>query len=217
MLKKYINVLVASEFQILCHCLQHYLNGELSTTPTDSVTSIDALNRHLQETHIDVAIIDLSLLKPSGLTAIKETLKAEPGLKIIVLSRNEKEPFISKCMANGALGYISLKSKPEELLDAIHRVHNNEKYLSHEVAYDFAMSSLSNENQALSGLTNREHQVFILLAQGIAVKDIAEDIFLSPKTVHVYRANIMKKLGIQNSSELTLIALKNNMISIDAI
>lgn len=165
----------------------------------------------------DVAIIDLSLLKPSGLAELRQILKQDPGLKIIVLSCTEKEPFITQCMENGALGYLSLKCSKDELVEAIHTVYRNEKYLSRDVAYSYAISSLNKNDNPISALTAREYQVFTMLAKGSAVADIARALFISPKTVHVYRANIFSKLKLSSAFELTLLALRQGVISIDVM
>ena len=214
---KTINILLACEYQIVCLGIARYLEDNNKVAVTHTVSSLSKVYSTLKANQIDIAFIELTLLKSSGLTAIKDTLKIDPGLKIIVLSRNEKEPFISKCMEFGALGFVSLKCQPNELFGAIDSVHHNNKYLSQDVAYDYAISNLDKNQQLFSVLTTREYQVFTQLSRGLTVTEIAASIHLSPKTVHVYRANIMKKLGIKNASELTLIALKHGIISIDVV
>ena len=217
MSKKKINILLACEYHIVSLGIAQYLETNNQRTSTKTTSTLSSLYSTLKQTQVDIAIVELTLLKSSGLTVIKDIIKIDPGLKIIVLSRNEKEPFISKSMEFGALGYVSLKCQPQELLDAIESVYLNKKYLSKDVAYEFALSNLDNKQQPFSLLTTREYQVFTQLSQGISVNGIAESIHLSPKTIHVYRADIMNKLGLKNSSELTLIALKHGIISIDVV
>lgn len=212
-----INTLLACEYQIVCLGIAKYLENNDKVSVTHTVSTLSTLYSTLNKHQIDIAFVELALLKSSGLSAIKDILKLDPGLKIIVLSRNEKEPFISKCMELGALGYVSLKCQPQELFEALNTVYRNDKYLSQDVAYDFALSNLEKNEQVFSVLTTREYQVFTQLSQGKSVAEIAEGIHLSPKTVHVYRSNIMGKLGAKNVSELTLIALKHGIISIDVI
>jgi DNA-binding NarL/FixJ family response regulator len=212
-----ISVLLACEYQIICLGIAKLIEDQTDLTVFGRAPSLADLTAILKKSHVDVALIELALLKPGGLSVIKDILKIDPGLKVVVLSRNEKEPFISHCIENGALGYISLACQPDELAEAIRCVYGNEKYLSRNVAYEFAISSLNKDKKALSSLTTREYQVFTMLCHGKSVTDIAKSIHLSPKTVHVYRANIMNKLGVRNLAELTLIALKGGIVSIDSV
>jgi DNA-binding NarL/FixJ family response regulator len=171
----------------------------------------------IQQSSIDVLVIELSLLKTSGLMLIRELINLDPALRVLVMSRKEKEPFISKCIEYGALGYISLQCSVDELITAINTVYQGNNYLSQDVAYSFALSKLNNNQDCVLQLTDREYQVFTALAQGMCVKDIAMNMCLSPKTVHVYRSNIMKKLNVTNTAELTIIAFKNGIITIDLV
>lgn len=214
---KPISVLLASQFSVVRLGVITYLKDCLDIVCQHQVESLQQVAEQLTHANADVAIIDLSLLKPSGLADLRLLIKQDPGLKVIVLSRSEKEPFITQCMDNGALGYLSLKCTQAELIEAIRTVYRNEKYLSQDVAYGYAMASLNKTESALSSLTAREYQVFTLLAKGSAVAEIAKALFISPKTVHVYRANIFFKLGLSGVFELTLLALRHGVISIDVL
>lgn len=189
-------------------------NTEFSIRQESNFSSIYSV---LRQQKLDVVLIELVFLKSSGLLSLKELLKAYPLLKIIVLGRGEREPFISKSFEYGALGYLSLKCEPKEIAQAVDKVLRGEKYLSHQVALDYAMSNLEKNQHIASILTVREYQVFVELAKGRSASEIGALLHLSPKTIHVYRANILEKLHVKNSSELTLIALKHGIISIDVI
>lgn len=210
-----ISILHITEYTVIQLGVAVYLkNTDYTVRHSDS---INGAVRMLADGDVDIVIIDLALLKPSGLAAIKVLLKHDPGLKIIVLSRNEREPFITQGIDNGALGYLSLRCTQDELIDAIHTVYRNERYLSRDVAYGYAMANLNKSDHALSSLTAREYQVFTLLAKGTSIADIAAALFISPKTVHVYRANLFAKLKLTSSYELTLLALRQGVISIDVL
>ena len=211
------NILLACEYEVVGLGIAKYLEDQSNAFRIYPASTLEALYSTLTAHPINIAFIELALLKSTGLNAITDILKSVPPLKIIVLSRNEKEPFISQCMELGTLGYVSLKCQPEELLEAISTVQGNQKYLSQDVAYNYALSSLDKNDQLISVLTTREYQVFTQIAQGISVTDIAAAMHLSPKTIHVYRANIMSKLNMTNGSELTLLALKHGVISVDVI
>jgi DNA-binding NarL/FixJ family response regulator len=217
MATKKLNVLLACEYQIVCLGIASYIEAHSPHRITSRVANLKDLYKALQANGIDVVLVELSLLKPAGLADIKKIIHVDPAIKVIVVARSEKQPFISKSIDCGALGYISLQCSPDEIIECIETTHRNQKYLSKDVAYDFAIASLNNDHEQLSVLTTREYQVFSQLAQGICVLDIADAMKLSPKTVHVYRANILEKLKLESIPELTLLALKYGVISIDAI
>lgn len=217
MANKKINIILACEYQIVCLGIANYIESHSKYQITHNASSLNDLYRQLECSTVDVVIIELSMLKPGGLAGIKHILSKSPGTRIIVVARSEKQPFISKSIDNGALGYISLQCEPKEIVEAIDTVLRGDKYLSKDVAYDFAISSLNKENELISSLTSREYQVFSQLAQGICVVDIAESLHISHKTVHVYRSSIMEKLRVENNSELTLLALKYSVISLDSL
>ena len=212
-----INVLVASEYILVRLGITTYLKTASKAYQVIQADSLSAAAAQFHDHSVDVAVVDLAIVKPSGLSAIKSLLKQDPAVKIIVLSRNEKEPFITKAIENGALGYISLKSDPIELIEAIQAVYRNEKYLSKDVAYGYAIANLNRGSHELALLTTREYQVFTHLAQGKSVNEISVALFISPKTVHVYRSNIFEKLKVSSCFELTLMALKSGVISIDVM
>ncbi len=212
-----ISVLVISEYAIVRLGVAAYLNENPFVKSFRLAESMQEAQPVIQADDIDVVIVDLALLKLSGLSGIGMLLKQDPGIKIIVLSRNEKEPFITQCIEHGALGYISLRCGQGELIEAIRTVCRNEKYLSQDVAYGYAIASLNKADNPIARLTSREYQSFTLLAKGASINDVAAALFISPKTVHVYRANIFSKLKISSAYELTLLALRHGVISIDVL
>lgn len=210
-------VLLCCAYQMVAVGLSRFLSDynqfQVLTPPTPSMDLMDQIS----QSSFDILAIDLSLLKHDSLTTLRKIIKTDPALKILILSRNEKEPFITRCMELGATGYISMHCEPIELVEAIEHVNRCEKYLSKDVAYSFALAKINNTDDELSSLTNREFEVFTSLATGLSVKDIAKDLCLSVKTVHVYRANILEKMKVSNTSELTIIALRKGMITIDLV
>lgn len=213
-----ISVLHITSYAVVQYGVAAYLDKQAFIRALHHVTSLDAAGQVLAgDDGVDVAIVDLMLLKPSGLSDIRSLLKGDPGLKIIVLSRSEQEPFVTQSMENGALGYVSMKCSADELIEAIQTVYRNEKYLSRDVAYGYAMASLNKTDNPILQLTTREYQVFTLLAKGTTIAEVAAQLFISPKTVHVYRTNIFTKLKLSSAFELTLLALRHGVISTDVL
>lgn len=213
---KDIRVALLCEYRITAFGIKTLLNAEEDISVDRSVSRFSGLYSLIEEQQPHVALIELSFLKSSGLSALKDITRNRPGIGLIVLSRNEREPFISKTMEHGALGYVSLDCEPVELVEAVRSVSLGRRFLSQDIAYDFAISRLENKDDLLSSLTGREYEVLTHLAKGNSVNEVAPLLHLSPKTIHVYRANLLTKLNASNNSELTLIALRLGVVSLDA-
>ncbi|WP_413284186.1 response regulator [Vibrio sp. MA40-2] len=159
---------------------------------------------------LDVAVIDISMPDESGLSLLARLKKVQPELKAIVLSIYDSASFVSKAIDAGALGYLSKRCGPGELVTAIRTVSAGDRYLCAD-----ALFNLSNANvpsTALDQLTKREKQIFEQLIQGKDVKEVAYDLSLSHKTVHVHRANILGKLSLSNNVDLIRFAIKNKLL-----
>lgn len=212
-----VNLLLVSELPLLLTGMMSCLQAQPFVAHLYQASSLAAAFDIIKSEQIDVAAVELSLLKPSGLSAIRSLLRSAPALRLIVLSRREVEPFVTHCMEEGALGYLSLRSQPAELLAAIRAVIDHKKYLSGDAATAYALARLNQEEHLLSALSTREFQVFTRLAQGASVNEIAEALCLSPKTVHVYRRNIFDKLKVTKPFQLVLLALKYDVIGLDGM
>lgn len=209
------NIILACRYPIIALGISHCIEANTGHQVTGRVASVTELLALINKKSKATIIVELELLKPSGLSAIKQIISQSPASNIIVISSSEKQPFISKCIDLGAMGYLSMMCQPEELLEAISIVSQGNKFLSKDVAYEFAMSNLGGDNELLERLTKREHQVMAYLAQGMSASDIAEQLCLSPKTVHVYRSNIFEKLGVSTLPDLTMLALRHGIVSLD--
>ncbi|MCA5920727.1 transcriptional regulator UhpA [Pectobacterium brasiliense] len=142
---------------------------------------------------VQVCICDISMPEMSGLELLGKLPK---GMAVIMLSVHDSPELIEQSLTAGARGFLSKRCSPDELIAAVHTVVGGGCYLTPEIAMKLASGKQD-------PLTRRERQVATKLAQGIAVKEIAAELGLSPKTVHVHRANLMEKLGVGNDVELT--------------
>lgn len=171
-----------------------------------------SLLKWLESNHADIIITDLTLRSSSGYELINSLKSQGNEAKIIVLSMHDSDPYVSKAIDTGALGYVSKNSAPDELFIAIRQVLSGSVYFSSDVAKNVMNTRSSKSYQTIQLLTDRERQVFELLANGIEVKRIASSLDIATKTVHVHRANILNKLNVSNSFDLTKIALKLGFI-----
>ncbi|MBJ7223327.1 MULTISPECIES: transcriptional regulator UhpA [unclassified Brenneria] len=141
---------------------------------------------------VQVCICDISMPDISGLELLSQLPK---GMAVVMLSVHDSPALIEQALNAGAHGFLSKRCSPDELIAAVRTVTAGGCYLTPDVALKLASAKQD-------PLTRREHQVAEKLAQGMAVKEIAAELGLSPKTVHVHRANLMEKLGISNDVEL---------------
>nr|WP_296749405.1 response regulator transcription factor [Thioalkalivibrio sp.] len=162
----------------------------------------------------DVVVLDISLPGISGLEAIARLLRILPTVGILVLSMHESEPFPTMALERGALGYLSKRGAPEELVPAVRKVAGGQRYLGNAVAQRMALSHLGKDLNPLSLLSAREVEVFVCLARGHTVNEIATAINLSPKTVHAHRANVMRKLEVRGIAELVQLAVRSGAIDV---
>ncbi|MBC7945151.1 MAG: response regulator transcription factor [Burkholderiales bacterium] len=160
----------------------------------------------------DVMVMDLSMPGIGGLEAITRILARNREAKILVLSAHDDTMHPKRVLQAGALGYLSKRSAPEELIAAIRQVARGKIFLEPKMANQLAVQQLTGEKNPVDVLSPREFEVFMLLAKGKAVNEIAELLFLSPRTVGTHLYNIKQKLGAGNSAEIALIAMRAGLL-----
>ncbi len=161
----------------------------------------------------DLVLMDISMPDRSGLETL-ELLKSEhPGIKVLMLSMHRETQYAVRALKTGAAGYLNKQSAPDQLIDAIRLVASGKKYISAEVAQELA-SEISGERTGLphEGLSNREYQTLCMIASGLTVSLIADQLALSVKTISMYRARLLKKMQLKNNAELTHYAIKQGLL-----
>lgn len=162
----------------------------------------------------DVVLLDISMPGRSGLEILAEIKAQRPKLAVLILSMHPEEQYAVRALRAGAAGYLTKASAPQELIGAIRKVAQGGKYVTASLAEKLA-DELEIDAQKLphERLSNREHQVMLMLASGKSVSDIASEVFLSVKTISTYRTRIMAKMGMKKNAELTLYAVHNKLIN----
>ena len=159
----------------------------------------------LREGDVDLVVLDLSLKGVSGLELIKQALAEHPDLPILVLSMHHERFYAERALRAGARGYIMKEEPPERLLEAIQRVADGELYLSPSFSNALVRQAVDGTAPVSRGaeqLSDRELEVLRLIGQGRRTRDIADDLSLSVKTIESYRANIKRKIGLDDASAL---------------
>ena len=160
----------------------------------------------------DIVVMDIAMPGIGGLEAVTRLLAKDTSAKVLVLSAHEDASHPKRMLKAGAAGYLSKRTAAEELIQAIRRVASGQTYLDSRLAQQMAVQQLTGGENPVEVLSDREFEVFMLLAKGQSVAQIAEKLFLSPRTVGTHLYNIKQKLNASNSAELTLIALRNGLI-----
>jgi two-component system, NarL family, invasion response regulator UvrY len=160
----------------------------------------------------DVVVMDITMPGIGGMEAIERILAKDSNAKILVLSAHEDSVHPKRVLNAGAMGYLTKRSAAEELIKAIRTVAGGKKYIEASVAQQMAIQQLSGEQNPVDVLSEREFEVFISLAKGKTTNEIAETLFLSPRTVGTHLYNIKQKLNASNSAEIALIAMRCGLI-----
>ena len=159
-----------------------------------------------------VVVMDITMPGIGGLEAIERILAKDSSAKILVLSAHEDSVHPKRVLNAGAMGYLTKRSAAEEMIKAIRTVASGKKYLEASVAQQMAIQQLSGDQNPVDVLSPREFEVFIALAKGKTTNEIAETLFLSPRTVGTHLYNIKQKLNANNSAEIALIAMRSGLI-----
>lgn len=160
----------------------------------------------------DVVVMDLSMPGMGGLEATRRLLAQDPKARILALSAHEDTAHPRRVLRAGALGYLAKRSAPEALIAAVTAVSRGDRYLDAQTAQALAVAQIDGEASPADRLSEREFSVFIQLARGMSVAQIAENLTLSPSTVGTHLYHVKQKLRANNQSKLTLVALRWGLI-----
>ena len=162
----------------------------------------------------DVVVMDISMPGGSGLDALKELKLECPTLPVLVLSMHPEDQYAVRTLKLGASGYLTKETAPEELVQAIRKVMTGGRYVSLSLAETLALDLAADTGRpSHETLSEREHQVFTMIGRGKTVKEIADELALSVKTISTYRTRILEKMAMKNNAELIHYAISNRLVS----
>jgi DNA-binding NarL/FixJ family response regulator len=168
----------------------------------------------------DVVLMDVKMPGMGGLEATKKLLVVNPTLKIIAVTACDDDLYPTRLMQAGAVGYVTKGAEFSEIISAIDKVMRGDLYMSNSIAQQLALKNFSGNNgqeSPFEKLSQRELQTAMLIANGQKVNDIANTFCVSPKTVNSYRYRIFEKLDINSDVELTLLAVKHNLLDPESV
>jgi two-component system invasion response regulator UvrY len=174
--------------------------------------SAEAAYQQIETSRPDVVVMDIALGGTTGVEATRRILARDKTVRILALSSHEDPSYVRFMLKAGALGYLSKRSAPEELIHAIRQVAMGRMYLDAHVSQRMALQEFNGEKNPLEILSEREFGVFVELAKGNSVNQIAQMLNVSPRTVGTHLYNVKQKLCVGNQAELTLIAVRHGLI-----
>ena len=208
-----IRVVLADDHTIVRDGLKHLLRaaGDIEVVG-EARNGNEALER-VRAAAFDVLLMDMSMPGKSGIELIRQVHVEKPKLRILVLSMHEEHQYAVRAIRAGAAGYLTKESATLQLVEAIRKVAAGGAFISAEVAQQLALGAMPDAQGPLHAkLSDREYQILLLIAEGNSISEIAEQLFLSVKTVSTHKSNILQKMNMSTQGDLIRYAITNNLV-----
>jgi two-component system invasion response regulator UvrY len=204
-------VLLADDHAMVRLGFRLLLEGEGAIVVGEAEDGESALRLFAEKTP-DVLVMDVSMPGIGGLAALERLLAWAPKARVLMLSAHHDDIVPVRALKIGAQGYLCKRAAPERFLQAVSEIAAGRRYLDPELASAVALAQLTGNGNPVDTLTDKELAVFLKLAEGKSVNEVAEAFCLSPSTVGTHLYHIKQKLNVQNGSEMTLVAMRNGLI-----
>ena len=206
------NVIIADDHGFIRMGLIQILKDEYPAIQITETNDGERLIQEINKQDFDLVITDLDMPGRSGLEALEQIKLIKPDLPVLILSIYPDELYAVRVLKAGAAGYLNKTSAPYELITAIQRIKMGRKYITPEIA-EKLIDQFDTDKKPHELLTNREFEIFKLIAIGKTTSDIANSLSLASTTISTHRNHILEKMGLTNNSELTRYAIANKIIS----
>jgi two-component system invasion response regulator UvrY len=207
-----ISIMLVDDHAVVRMGFKMLLESDADIKVVAEAESGETAIKHYVEHKPNVVVMDITMPGMGGIEAIERILAKDSNAKILVLSAHEDSVHPKRVLNAGAMGYLTKRSAAEELIKAIRTIATGKKYIEASVAQQMAIQQLSGEQSPVDVLSEREFEVFMSLARGKTTNEIAESLFLSPRTVGTHLYNIKQKLNANNSAEIALIAMRSGLL-----
>jgi two-component system invasion response regulator UvrY len=208
-----MRILIADDHAVVRRGLRDILREEFPFAEIEEVGDSEDLIKKVMKSEWSVILTDVSMPGRNGLEALAQIKQLQPKVPVLILSVYPEEQYAVRALKAGAAGYLNKDMAPDELVNAVQRVLSGNKYITASIAekllsaFDYTADKLLHEY-----LSNREFEVFKLIAAGKSVSDIAEMFHLSVTTISTFRARIMAKMNMKTNADLTQYALAHKLI-----
>ncbi|MBX3587902.1 MAG: response regulator transcription factor [Ramlibacter sp.] len=207
-----IRIVVADDHAIVREGLKRIVSSVSGMEVVGEAADGTQVMQRVRELSFDVLMLDLSMPGRSGMELIRLVHAEKPKLRILVLSMHQELQYAVRSIKSGASGYLTKESAPDQLEQAIRKIAAGGAYVTAEVAQQLALGAMpGNDAAPHEALSAREFEVFRLLVAGVSPTDAAQRMNLSVKTISTHKANLMQKLGLNNTSDLVRYALKHGL------
>jgi len=208
-----LHILIADDHAIVSQGLKQLLQTQYPAAKIEEVRDTAALIEKAMNEPWDIVITDINMPGTNGLEALQQIREVHPGLPFLVMSMYPEEQYALRALKAGASGYLAKDKVHEEIGQAVKTVLQGKKFITISVAEQLTDSLIGyNQIEPHKQLSNREFDVFKMLAEGKSISDIAIQLKLSPTTVSTYRSRIMEKMKLKSNAELARYALEKNLI-----
>ncbi len=208
-----IKVLIAIDHAIVREGLKYILVNTPDIVAANEVTIGTEILDALSKKKYDVVLLVISSPGVSGLEILKQIKNTKPQMPVLTLCMNHEDGYGIRVLRAGAFGYLTQNSTPDELLSAIRKLSEGRKYISPSLAEKLAFNiEINADKLPYETLSDREYEVMCMIASGKIVKEIAQELSLSVKTISTYRSRILEKMDIRNNVELCRYAIQNGLI-----
>jgi DNA-binding NarL/FixJ family response regulator len=208
-----IKILIADDHEIVREGLKQILSKEPSLRVSGEATSGQQTLELVSKERFDVVVLDISMPGRSGLDTLRDLKREHPDLPVLMLSMHPEEQYAVRSLKQGASGYITKDSAADLLVEAITTLAKGRKFITPELAERLTIElGINHEHSPHELLSTREFEVMRELASGKTVKQIADQLSLSVKTISTYRTRILEKMNMHSNAELTHYALKEGLV-----
>lgn len=204
-------ILLADDHSFIRLGLIQILKDEYPTADITEVANGEELVKQVMRHDFDIVISDLDMPGRSGLEALEQIKLIKPELPVLILSIYPEELYAVRVLRAGASGYLNKNAAPYELITAVQRILQGRKYITPEVS-EKLLINVESEKKPHEKLSNREFEIFKMLAMGKTLTQVAESMSLAITTISTHRSRILKKLDVASNSELTRYAIANQII-----
>ena len=207
-----IRVVLADDHTIVREGLKQILTSDGGFEVVGEARDGHEAMARVRELAFDVLVLDMSMPGRSGIELIKQVRAEKPKLRILVLIMHEEGQYAVRAIRDGAAGYLTKESASAQLVEALRKVAGGGAFISSEVAQSLALGAMPGAEGPLHGsLSDREYQVFLMIAAGKSISDIAASLSLSVKTVSTHKANILQKMNLTTAGELIRYAIEQGL------
>jgi two-component system, NarL family, invasion response regulator UvrY len=207
------SVLIADDHAMLRTGLRHYLEQDSAITAIGEAATGDDTLQQLRDGQWDLVILDINMPDRSGIDILRHIRSGHPNTRVLVMSGFSEKQYAINVLRAGASGYLAKDQAPEEFMRAVHAVLAGRRFVSARLS-EMLLTALDEpaDKPLHAALSEREFQILCKLAVGRSVSEIAQELFISVKTVSTYRARVLEKMHLETNADLTAYALRNGLV-----